>query len=73
MLGYDVHFHKWMAVIMSGTMAALSGAAYALLFGYAGATFASVQYSIFPLLWVLFVSRNGIRAIHRHIVYVLSD
>jgi branched-chain amino acid transport system permease protein len=53
MLGYDVHFHKWMAVIMSGTMAALAGAAYALLFGYAGATFASVQYSIFPLLWVL--------------------
>ena len=29
MLGYDVHFHKWMAVIMSGTMAALAGAAYA--------------------------------------------
>ena len=29
------------------------GAAYGLLFGYAGATFASVQYSIFPLLWVL--------------------
>jgi branched-chain amino acid transport system permease protein len=24
-----------------------------LLFGYVGATFASVQYSIFPLLWVL--------------------
>jgi len=53
MLGYDVHFHKWMAVIASGTMAAVAGAAYALLFGYAGATFASVQYSIFPLLWVL--------------------
>jgi branched-chain amino acid transport system permease protein len=31
----------------------LAGAAYGLLFGYVGATFASVQYSIFPLLWVL--------------------
>ena len=30
-----------------------AGAAYALLFGYVGSTFASVQYSILPLLWVL--------------------
>ena len=34
-------------------MSGAAGAAYALLFGYVGATFASVQYSIFPLLWVL--------------------
>jgi len=53
MLGYDVLRHKWMAVVISGTLSGLSGAAYALLFGYAGATFATVQYSIFPLLWVL--------------------
>ncbi|MBN9272317.1 MAG: branched-chain amino acid ABC transporter permease, partial [Mesorhizobium sp.] len=26
---------------------------YALLFGYVGSNFASVQYSILPLLWVL--------------------
>ena len=53
MLGYDVYRHKLMAVIISGTISGAAGAAYALLFGYVGATFASVQYSIFPLLWVL--------------------
>jgi len=53
MLGYDVHRHKLIAVIISGVLAGCSGATYALLFGYAGATFATVQYSIFPLLWVL--------------------
>ena len=53
MLGYDTFRLKWTAVILSGTFAAASGAAYGLLFGYVGASFASVQYSIFPLLWVL--------------------
>jgi branched-chain amino acid transport system permease protein len=53
MLGYDVFAHKLAAMVISGTMAGAAGAAYGLLFGYAGATFASVQYSIFPLLWVL--------------------
>ena len=53
MLGYDVHRHKLLAILLSGTMSAAAGAGYGLLFGYAGATFASVQYSIFPLLWVL--------------------
>jgi len=53
MLGYNVHRIKLFAVVASGTISGLAGAAYALLFGYAGATFASVQYSIFPLLWVL--------------------
>lgn len=53
MLGYDVFAHKLGAMVISGTMAGAAGAAYGLLFGYAGATFASVQYSIFPLLWVL--------------------
>jgi branched-chain amino acid transport system permease protein len=53
MLGYDVFAHKLAAVILSGSMSALAGSAYGLLFGYVGATFASVQYSIFPLLWVL--------------------
>ncbi len=53
MLGYDVVRHKWLAVLISGTISGASGAAYALLFGYVGATFATVQYSIFPLLWVL--------------------
>ena len=53
MLGYDTERHKLKAVILSGTISGIAGAAYALLFGYAGATFATVQYSIFPLLWVL--------------------
>ncbi|NSX56074.1 branched-chain amino acid ABC transporter permease [Parasulfitobacter algicola] len=53
MLGYDVWRYKLLAVIISGTVSGVAGALYALLFGYVGATFASVQYSILPLLWVL--------------------
>lgn len=53
MLGYDVFRHKLAAVIISGTISGAAGAGYAVLFGYVGATFTSVQYSIFPLLWVL--------------------
>ncbi|MBY8977853.1 branched-chain amino acid ABC transporter permease [Rhodobacteraceae bacterium NNCM2] len=53
MLGYDVFAHKFAAVVISGVISGAAGAAYGLLFGYVGATFASVQYSIFPLLWVL--------------------
>jgi len=53
MLGYDIFVHKLAAMVISGTIAAAAGASYGLLFGYAGASFASVQYSIFPLLWVL--------------------
>lgn len=53
MLGYDVMRIKLQAIIISGVMSGAAGAGYALLFGYAGATFATVQYSIFPLLWVL--------------------
>ena len=53
MLGYDVFRHKLGAVVISGLISAAAGAVYGLLFGYVGATFATVQYSIFPLLWVL--------------------
>jgi branched-chain amino acid transport system permease protein len=53
MLGYDTDASKLLAFVVSGTVAAASGAAYALLFAYVGATFASIQYSILPLLWVL--------------------
>lgn len=53
MLGYDVLAHKMGAVITSGVISGLSGATYAALFGYVGASFATVQYSIFPLLYVL--------------------
>jgi branched-chain amino acid transport system permease protein len=53
MLGYDPFRVKLTALAISGLYAGLSGAAYALLFGYVGATFAAIQYSILPLLWVL--------------------
>lgn len=53
MLGYDVVRQKLKAVIISGVMSGAAGAAYALLFGYTGATFATVRYSIEPLLFVL--------------------
>ena len=53
MLGYNTQAYKFAALVISGTISGAAGAAYALLFGYVGATFTSVQYSIFPLLWVL--------------------
>ena len=53
MLGYDTHKHKWIAVIVSAGFSGAAGAAYGLLFGYVGASFAAVPYSILPLLWVL--------------------
>jgi len=54
MLGYDVFRHKLAAVVISGTISGGAGAAYAVLFGYVGSGFAESQYSILPLLWVLF-------------------
>lgn len=53
MLGYNTWSHKLLALTLSGTFSGASGAAYAILFGYVGASFAAVPYSIFPLLWVL--------------------
>lgn len=53
LLGYNVSLYKLAAVVASGTISAAAGAFYGLLFGYVGASFATVQYSIFPLLWVL--------------------
>lgn len=53
MLGFDIFANKLAAVVVSGVICSAAGAAYAILFGYVGATFASIQYSILPLLWVL--------------------
>lgn len=53
MLGYNTWAYKLGAAMLSGTISGAAGAAYGLLFGYVGATFASVQYSILPLLWVI--------------------
>ena len=53
MLGYDPFRVKLLALVVSGLYAGAAGAAYGLLFGYVGASFASIQYSILPLLYVL--------------------
>jgi branched-chain amino acid transport system permease protein len=53
MLGFDAFAGKLAATVISGVICASAGAAYAILFGYVGSSFASVQYSILPLLWVL--------------------
>jgi branched-chain amino acid transport system permease protein len=53
MLGYDTRAGKLAAFVLSGTIAAAAGAAYALLFANVGAELASIQHSILPLLWVL--------------------
>jgi len=53
MLGYDTFRIKLLALIVSGLISGAAGAVYGLLFGYVGASFAAVEYSILPLLWVL--------------------
>ena len=53
LLGYDTVRYKLLALTASGAMAGAAGAAYVLLFSYMGSTFAGIEYSILPLLWVL--------------------
>jgi branched-chain amino acid transport system permease protein len=53
MLGYHSFRYKLGSLTLSGSMSAAAGATYALLFSYVGSTFAGIQYSILPLLWVL--------------------
>ena len=53
MLGYDSYRYKLLALVLSGVMAGAAGAGYALLFAYVGSTFATIQYSIYALLWTL--------------------
>ena len=53
MLGYNPFRVKLAALVLSGLYAGAAGAAYGLLFGYVGATFATIQYSILPMLYVL--------------------
>ncbi len=53
MLGYDPFLYRLLALVISGIYAGAAGALYGLLFGYVGGGFASIQYSILPLLWVL--------------------
>ncbi|MDZ4087381.1 MAG: branched-chain amino acid ABC transporter permease [Tabrizicola sp.] len=53
MLGYNPFTVKLVALTISGLYAGAAGAAYAILFGYVGASFATIQYSILPMLYVL--------------------
>jgi branched-chain amino acid transport system permease protein len=53
MLGYDPFAYKLLAVLASAAISGLAGGMYALLFSYVGSSFASVLYSIYPLLWTL--------------------
>ena len=53
MLGYNTFAIKWWALVYSGTLSAMAGALYALLFAYVGSSFATIQYSIDALLFTL--------------------
>jgi branched-chain amino acid transport system permease protein len=53
MLGYNPFTVKLAALTLSGLYSGAAGAAYAILFGYVGASFATIQYSILPMLYVL--------------------
>ena len=53
LLGYDPFLYRWTAHLLSGALSGAAGAAYALLFAYVGNAFASVLYSVYPVLWVL--------------------
>jgi branched-chain amino acid transport system permease protein len=53
MLGYNTIAIKLKAVVISGTLSAAAGAAYALLFAYVGSSFAGISYSIDALLFTL--------------------
>lgn len=53
MLGYNPFAVKLTVMGLSGLYAGAAGAAYALLFGSVGASFAAIAFSILPLLWVL--------------------
>ena len=53
LLGYNPTAYKLFALIVSGGIAGMAGATYTLLFSYLGSSFASILYSIYPLLWTL--------------------
>lgn len=53
LLGYNPYRVKLLVLVISGGYAGLAGGTWAVLFGYAGAGFAEIQYSILPLLYVL--------------------
>ncbi len=53
LLGYNVFYYKFFALVVSGTFSGVAGAMHGLLFSYIGTTFAEIHHSISPLLWTL--------------------
>jgi branched-chain amino acid transport system permease protein len=53
LLGYNTFKYKLLSLVISGGISGAAGASYALLFSYVGASFGSILYSIYPLLWTL--------------------
>ena len=53
MTGYKPFKVKLTVMVISGLYAGAAGAAYGILFGYVGAGFAGVQYSLLPMLYTL--------------------
>ncbi len=53
LLGYDTFRYKLLAFVVSGGISGMAGSIYTLLFSYLGSSFASILYSIYPLLWAL--------------------
>jgi len=53
LIGYNTFHYKWLALTISGAVSGLAGSTYTLLFSYLGSSFASILYSIYPLLWTL--------------------
>ena len=53
MLGYNTFAIKLKALLVSGTLSATAGAAFALMFAYIGSSFTTIQYSIDALLFTL--------------------
>jgi branched-chain amino acid transport system permease protein len=53
MLGYNTFVYKLLALVLSAAVAGASGSVYAIITAYVGASFATILYSIYPLLWTL--------------------
>jgi len=53
LLGYNTFNYKLLSLIISGVLSGAAGSVYTLTFSYAGSSFASIIYSIYPLLWAL--------------------
>ena len=53
LLGYNTFAYKLLALVVSGVISGTAGSLYTLLFSYVGSSFASILYSIYPLLWTL--------------------